>query len=61
MSGEETHNIEYKQKWNVDCLKAISAIANANRGMLYTGLIDNAYYLYCKEDAGVKRPTGSSG
>jgi len=34
MTGEETHNIEYKQKWNDDCLKAISAMANANGGRL---------------------------
>jgi ATP-dependent DNA helicase RecG len=40
MTGEETHNIEYKQKWNDDCLKAISAMANANGGRLFVGLDD---------------------
>jgi ATP-dependent DNA helicase RecG len=40
MPGEETHNIEYKQKWNDDCLKAISAMANANGGRLFVGLDD---------------------
>jgi ATP-dependent DNA helicase RecG len=40
MTDEETHNIEYKQKWNDDCLKAISAMANANGGRLFVGLDD---------------------
>lgn len=40
MTGEETHNIEYKQRWNDDCLKAISAMANTNGGRLFVGLDD---------------------
>lgn len=40
MAGEESHNSEYKQSWNDDCLKAISAMANASGGMLYIGLDD---------------------
>ncbi len=40
MTGEETHCIEYKQKWNDDCLKAISAMANTNGGRLFVGLDD---------------------
>jgi len=43
MTGEETHNIEYKQKWNDDCLKAISAMANTNGGRLFIGLNDQGY------------------
>jgi len=41
MIGEETHNIEYKQKWTDDCLKAISAMANANGGRIFVGLDDH--------------------
>lgn len=40
MTGEETHNIEYKQQWSNDCLKGISAMANSNGGMLFIGLDD---------------------
>jgi ATP-dependent DNA helicase RecG len=40
MFEEESHNTEYKQKWNDDCLKAISAMANTNGGILYIGLDD---------------------
>jgi len=40
MTGEETHNIEYKQQWSNDCLKVISAMANSNGGMLFIGLDD---------------------
>lgn len=40
MTGEETHNIEYKQQWNDDCLKAVSAMANTNGGRLFVGLDD---------------------
>jgi len=40
MTGEETHNIEYKQQWSNDCLKVISAMANANGGRLFVGLDD---------------------
>lgn len=40
MTGEETHNIEYKQQWSNDCLKVISAMANSNGGMLFLGLDD---------------------
>ena len=41
MTGEETHNIEYKQRWSNDCLKAISAMANSNGGQLFVGLDDH--------------------
>lgn len=40
MTGEETHNIEYKQQWSNDCLKVISAMANANGGTLFIGIDD---------------------
>lgn len=40
MTVEETHNIEYKQKWNDDCLKTISAMANTNGGRVFIGLDD---------------------
>ena len=40
MTGEETHNTEYKQQWSNDCLKVISAMANSNGGMLFIGLDD---------------------
>ncbi|MGC9471624.1 MAG: ATP-binding protein [Bacteroidales bacterium] len=40
MTGEETHNIEYKQQWSNDCLKVISAMANANGGTLFIGMDD---------------------
>lgn len=43
MPGEENHNIEYKQKWNDDCLKAISAMANAKGGRLFVGLDDQGH------------------
>jgi len=28
MYGEETHNVEYKQQWNDDCLKAVAAMVS---------------------------------
>jgi ATP-dependent DNA helicase RecG len=48
MTGEETHNIEYKQQWSNDCLKVISAMANGNGGRLFVGLDDqgNREYPY---------------
>ena len=41
MTGEENHNIEYKQKWSNDCLKAIAAMANSSGGQLFVGLDDH--------------------
>ncbi|MBD3328329.1 transcriptional regulator [Candidatus Peregrinibacteria bacterium] len=40
MTDEESHNIEYKRRWNDDCLKAIASMANASGGTLYLGLDD---------------------
>jgi len=40
MTGEESHNSEYKRRWNNDCLKAIGSMANASGGTLYLGLDD---------------------
>ena len=43
MPGEETHSIEYKQKWNDDCMKAIAAMANTNGGRVFIGLDDQGH------------------
>jgi ATP-dependent DNA helicase RecG len=37
----ETQNIEYKQSWHAEHLKAICAFANSNGGKLYIGKNDN--------------------
>jgi ATP-dependent DNA helicase RecG len=41
MANKESQNVEYKQSWQQDCLKVISAFANSNGGKLLIGLDDN--------------------
>ncbi len=40
MANKESQTIEYKQSWRNDCLKAISAFANSDGGMMIIGLDD---------------------
>jgi len=40
MTNKESQAVEYKQSWRDDCLKAISAFANSDGGMLIVGLDD---------------------
>ncbi len=37
----ESENIEYKSRWNDDCVKIVSAFANTNGGELIIGVDDN--------------------
>ena len=38
--NKESQTIEYKQDWNNEYLKVISAFANSSGGVLYVGLDD---------------------
>ena len=40
MTNKESQTIEYKQTWRNDCLKAVSAFANSDGGVLIIGLDD---------------------
>jgi ATP-dependent DNA helicase RecG len=40
MANKESQTVEYKQNWRNDCLKAISAFANSDGGVLIIGLDD---------------------
>ncbi len=40
MTNKESQTVEYKQTWRNDCLKAVSAFANSNGGVLIIGLDD---------------------
>ncbi len=40
MTNKESQTVEYKQNWRNDCLKAVSAFANSDGGMLIIGLDD---------------------
>jgi len=40
MTNKESQTVEYKQSWRNDCLKAVSAFANSDGGVLYIGLDD---------------------
>jgi ATP-dependent DNA helicase RecG len=40
MTNKESQTVEYKQTWRNDCLKAVSAFANSDGGMLIIGLDD---------------------
>jgi len=40
MTNKESQTLEYKQSWRNDCLKAVSAFANSDGGMLIVGLDD---------------------
>ncbi len=40
MTNKESQTVEYKQIWRNDCLKAISAFANSDGGVLFIGLDD---------------------
>ncbi|MBW1729034.1 MAG: putative DNA binding domain-containing protein [Deltaproteobacteria bacterium] len=40
MTNKESQTVEYKQSWRNDCLKAISAFANSDGGVLIVGLDD---------------------
>jgi len=41
MKNKESQNVEYKQTWRPNCLKAISAFANSSGGKLLIGMDDN--------------------
>ena len=40
MPLQESHAVEYKQTWSDDCLKVVSAMANASGGTLFIGMDD---------------------
>ena len=40
MTNKESQTVEYKQTWRNDCLKAVSAFANSDGGVLIIGLDD---------------------
>ena len=40
MTNKESQTVEYKQSWRNDCLKAVSAFANSDGGVLIVGLDD---------------------
>lgn len=40
MANKEYQTVEYKQTWRNDCLKAVSAFANSDGGVLIIGLDD---------------------
>ena len=40
MTNKESQTLEYKQSWRNDCLKAVSAFANSDGGVLIVGLDD---------------------
>jgi len=40
MTNKESQTVEYKQTWRNDCLKAVSAFANSDGGMLIIGFDD---------------------
>lgn len=40
MTNEESQTVECKQTWRNDCLKAVSAFANSDGGVLIIGLDD---------------------
>ena len=40
MTNKESQTVEYKQNWRNDCLKAVSAFANSDGGVLIIGLDD---------------------
>ena len=40
MTNKESQTVEYKQTWRNDCLKAVSAFANSDGGVLIVGLDD---------------------
>jgi len=40
MTNKESQTLEYKQSWRNDCLKAVSAFANGDGGVLIVGLDD---------------------
>ncbi|MBA7528510.1 hypothetical protein ES705_20697 [subsurface metagenome] len=40
MTNKESQTVEYKQTWRNDCLKAVSAYANSDGGVLIIGLDD---------------------
>jgi len=40
MTNKESQTVEYKQTWRSDCLKAVSAFANSDGGVLIIGLDD---------------------
>ncbi len=40
MTNKESQTVEYKQNWRNDCLKAVSAFANSDGGVLIVGLDD---------------------
>ena len=41
MTNKESQTVEYKQNWRNDCLKAVSAFANSDGGVLIIGLDDH--------------------
>ena len=41
MTNKESQTVEYKQSWRNDCLKAVSAFANSDGGVLIVGLDDH--------------------
>ena len=41
MKNKESQTVEYKQNWRNDCLKAVSAFANGEGGVLIIGLDDS--------------------
>ena len=41
MTNKESQTVEYKANWRSECLKAISAFANSDGGVLIIGLDDS--------------------
>ena len=48
MTNKESQTVEYKQNWRNDCLKAVSAFANSDGGVLIIGLDDQGKSLGLK-------------